>query len=52
MTWTPKMIHAMLLRTPAPTPAKPLRVPSSNRPARQPSPRGTAAQETSGYGRR
>lgn len=43
------MIHALLLRTPAPKAAAPLRVTMMNRPARSPSPRGASAETTSGY---
>jgi hypothetical protein len=43
------MIHALLLRTPAPPVAVPVRVPMANRPARSPSPRGMSADTTSGY---
>lgn len=38
------MIHALLLRTPAPKPVAPLRVPMANRPVRGPSPRGVSAE--------
>ncbi len=51
MAWTPPMIHALLLRTPAPKAAVPLKVPMQNRPARSPSPRGMSADTTSGYKR-
>ncbi len=51
MAWTPPMIHALLLRTPALKPATPLRVPMANRPARSPSPRGVSAETSSGYGK-
>lgn len=51
MAWTAPMIHALLLRTPAPKPAANLRVVTANRPARQPSPRGVSAGMATGYGR-
>jgi hypothetical protein len=51
MAWTAPMIHALLLRTPAPAAAKPLRVVASNRPMRGPSPRGVSAETSSGYGK-
>ena len=49
MAWTPPKIQAMLLRTPAPKPAAPLRVMSANRAVRGPSPRGVSAETTSSY---
>jgi hypothetical protein len=52
MAWTAPKIQALLLRTPAPAAAKPLRVPMANRPARSPSPRGVSAETTSGYGKK
>ena len=52
MAWTAPKIQALLLKTPAPQAAKPLRVAGMNRPMRQPSPRGVAAETSSGYGRR
>jgi hypothetical protein len=51
MAWTAPMIHAVLLRAPAPKPAANLRVTVTNKPSRQPSPRGIAAGTASGYGR-
>lgn len=51
MAWTPPMIRALLLRTPAPKAPAALRVPVANRPARSPSPRGVSAETTSGYKR-
>ena len=45
------MIHALLLRTPAPPAATALRVPMANRPARSPSPRSASAETASGYKR-
>jgi hypothetical protein len=45
------MIRALLLRTQAPKPVGNLRVPMANRPARQPSARGVAAETASGYGK-
>ncbi len=52
MAWTAPKIQAMLLKTPAPKAAQPLRVTTGNRPARQPSPRGMSADTRSGYGGR
>lgn len=49
MAWTPPMIHALLLRTPAPKAAAPLRIAIANRPARSPSPRGVGAETASSY---
>lgn len=51
MAWSAPMIHALLLRTPAPKAPAPLRVAMSNRPARSPSPKGVGAETTSGYKR-
>lgn len=51
MAWTAPMIHALLLRTPAPAAAKPLRMSVANRPARSPSPKGVGASTTSSYKR-
>ncbi len=45
------MVHALLLRTPAPPAAKTLRVAQANQPARSPSPRGVSAETASGYKR-
>jgi hypothetical protein len=43
------MIRALLLRTATPKPPAPLHVAGANRPVRSPSPRGVAANTTSGY---
>ncbi len=51
MAWTAPKIQALLLKTPAPQPATPLRVAGVNRPVRPPSPRGVSAGMTSSYGR-
>jgi hypothetical protein len=51
MAWTPPMIHALLLRTPAPKAAAPLKVTTMARGARGPSPKGVGASTSSGYGR-
>ena len=51
MAWNAPMIHALLLRTPAPSAAVPLKVTMANRPGRSPSPRGMSADTTSGYNR-
>lgn len=51
MAWNAPMIHALLLKTPAPKAAVPLKVPMQNRPARSPSPKGVGASTTSGYKR-
>lgn len=52
MAWTAPKIKVMLQHVAAPQTAKPLAFKVSNAPARQPSPRGAAAAESSGYGRR
>ncbi len=66
MAWTQPMIHALLLRAPAGAaitrplllrtqaiaPAAPLRVATTNRPARSPNPRGVSAETASGYAKR
>jgi hypothetical protein len=48
--WTPKMVQALLLKMPRPIPNT--KVTLNARAARQPSPRGVAANESSGYGKR
>ena len=50
MTWTPKMIGALLLKTPAPKPAPDLRVAALNRPLRQPSPQSVTGRTKTSYG--
>lgn len=50
MSWTPKMVQAVLLKAPMPKPAMPLKVVSASRPSRQPSPRGMSADTKTGYG--
>lgn len=49
MAWTAPMIHALLLRAPAPGLAPALKVTIANRPARSPSPKGVSVQTASGY---